>query len=267
LSDGEGIFRDNPPGLRDRLRGFKAGVAGCGGIGSNVALLLARAGVGELLLVDHDRVEERNLNRQSYFTEHLGMSKVQALAGQIRKTGAGTRLEVAETVIDSRNARELFSGCDVLVEALDLDETKEMLLTAWLTGHPGTPVVACSGLAGLGGPDGVRVDRRGALTVVGDGSSELSEGTLSARVSLVASLMALEAVRILAGERGPCEACSDKCSPEVELTCDGVGIPLSGFPARALEGSVRGLLSTFRGVNPSGDILLRLGSRRTSPGG
>ncbi len=266
MSDGEEVFRDNPPGLRERLRGLRAGIAGCGGIGSNTALLLARAGVGELLLVDHDRVEERNLNRQNYFREHLGMPKVEALAGQIRGIGAGTRLKAVETEIDSGNAADLFSGCDILVEALDLDETKEMLLTAWLTGLPGVPVVACSGLAGLEDPDGIRVDRRGVLTVVGDGSSELSGGTLSARVCLVASLMALEAVRILAGERSSCESCSDPCSQGVELTCDRGRVPLTGFPARVLEGAVRGMLSTFRGVDPSGEILLRLRNRRNLPG-
>ncbi len=265
LGDGEEIFRDNPPGLRDRLRGLRAGIAGCGGIGSNVALLLARAGVGSLLLVDNDRVEERNLNRQCYFREHVGMPKVKALAGLIRATGAETGLDAVEAAIVPGNAAELFRGCHVLVEALDLDEAKEMLLTVWLTELPGVPVVACSGLAGMGDAGDVRVDRRGTLTMVGDGSSELSGGTLSARVGLVASLMALEAVRVLAGERGPCETCADPCSPGVELACDGVGVPLSGFPARALDGAVRGMLSTFRGVNPSGDILLRL-RKRKSPG-
>lgn len=255
----EGVFSDNPPGLTDRLRTVRVGIAGCGGIGSNVAMLLARAGVGTLVIADFDRVETRNLNRQHYSAEHIGMPKVIALRNQIKGVPAGTAVEVREVRIDNGNAVDLFRGSDVLIEALDLDESKEMLLCAWLQGMPGTPVVACSGLAGTGDPSTVRVDRRSGLTVVGDGKSDLKLGTLSARVSLVASMMALETVRLLMKEPSRCESCAAKCPKEVELVCNGAEIPLSGFPARALSGALRGLLSTYRGVDPSGEITLKIG--------
>lgn len=254
------IFSDNPPGLTDRLKVTRVGIAGCGGIGSNVAMLLARAGVGTLVLADFDRVETRNLNRQHYSALHIGAPKVMALSDQIEGIRAGTAVEPHDVRIDQGNAVSLFEGCHLLVEALDLDESKEMLLCAWLQGMPDTPVVACSGLAGTGDSCSVRVDRRdGGLTVVGDGKSDLKLGTLSARVSLVASMMALEAVRLLSGGASPCESCTVKCAKEVELVCNGADVPLSGFPARALAGSVRGLLSTYRGVDPSGVITLKIG--------
>jgi len=260
LSRDEGVFSDNPPGLTDRLKVARVGIAGCGGIGSNAAMLLARAGVGTLVIVDFDRVETRNLNRQHYFTGHIGMPKVMALKSQIEGIPAGTAVEALEVRIDRGNAASLFESCDLLIEALDLDESKEMLLNTWLEGMPGTPVVACSGLAGTGDSGSVRVDRRGGgLTVVGDGESDLKLGTLSARVSLVASMMALEAVRLLSRDASACESCPVRCSKEVELICNGTEIPLSGFPARALSGTVRGLLSTFRGVDPSGGITLKIG--------
>lgn len=254
------VFSDNPPGLTDRLRVARVGIAGCGGIGSNVAMLLARAGVGNLVLVDFDRVETGNLNRQHYFAEHIGMPKVMALRDQIGSLPTGTAVEAREERIDSGNAASLFEGCHLLVEALDLDESKEMLLNTWLAGMPDTPVVACSGLAGTGDSGPVRVDRRGGgLTVVGDGKSDLRLGTLSARVSLVASMMALEAVGLLSRAVSPCESCVSKCSSGVELWCNGTEVPLAGFPARALSGAVRGLLSTYRGVDPSGAIMLKIG--------
>jgi len=153
LSRDEGVFSDNPPGLTDRLKVARVGIAGCGGIGSNAAMLLARAGVGTLVIVDFDRVETRNLNRQHYFTGHIGMPKVMALKSQIEGIPAGTAVEALEVRIDRGNAASLFESCDLLIEALDLDESKEMLLNTWLEGMPGTPVVACSGLVrnrGLG---------------------------------------------------------------------------------------------------------------------
>ncbi len=259
MNRGEEVFRDNPAGLREKLAGSSVGIAGCGGIGSNVALMLARAGVGRLVLIDFDRVEERNLNRQCYFAEHIGMRKVEALRREILGIEAGTVVETREDLIDSANAVSLFTGCDLLVEALDLDESKEMLLNAWLSALPDTPVVACSGLAGMGDPSSVTIDRRRNLVMIGDGASQLSLGTLSARVCLVASMMALEAVRILTGAVSRCESCPDKCSGEVELRSDGIGVPLTGFPARALEGALRGLLSAYRGVDPDSCISITLG--------
>ncbi|MFO7626800.1 MAG: sulfur carrier protein ThiS adenylyltransferase ThiF [Candidatus Fermentibacteraceae bacterium] len=254
------VFSDNPPGLTDRLSGARVGIAGCGGIGSNVAMLLARAGVGTLVIADFDRVETRNLNRQHYTARHIGTPKVIALRDQIESIPAGTAVEAHEVRIDHGNAVSLFEGCHLLIEALDLDESKEMLLNAWLTGMPDTPVVACSGLAGTADSCSVRVDRRGGgLTVVGDGQSHLDLGTLSARVSLVASMMALEAVRLLSRGASACGSCTVKCSKEVELVCNGAEVPLSGFPAKALSGAVRGLLSAYRGVDPSGGITLKIG--------
>lgn len=250
----ENVFADNPPGLRDALKEARVGVAGCGGIGSNVAVLLARAGVGSLVLADHDRVEERNLNRQHYFQAHLGMPKAEALRLEILEVGAGTRVKALERRIDGKNACRVFRGCHVLVEALDLDASKEMLLNAWLKGMPEVPVVACNGVAGMGEGERIRVDRRKNLCLVGDGESTLSLGTLSARVSLVASMMALEVVRIVAGARKDCETCGTPCSTGVQVNCNGKTVPLSGFPSRALEGTLRGLLSTYRGVDPGGRI-------------
>jgi sulfur carrier protein ThiS adenylyltransferase len=193
------IFRDNPPGVAECLLRASVGIAGAGGIGSNVAWMLVRAGLGRLTVIDFDQVEERNLNRQFYFRDQTGMSKVAALAESLQRINPGLDLTVHRTRIDRDNACGLFRNVDILMEALDLETAKVMLLESWLEGLPGIPIVSCSGLAGEGRIEALRDDRRNGLTIVGDQESELSAGTLSARVCMVAAMMACEAVSILRG--------------------------------------------------------------------
>ena len=191
------LFSDCPSGLAPLLRSATVGIAGAGGIGSNVAWLLARAGTGRLVVADHDVVETSNLNRQFYFLDQVGRPKTEALGENLKRINPGLELVLHRERIVPGNACSLFREADLLVEALDRESVKVMLLESWLLGLPGIPVVACSGLAGEGGTDDVRVDRRSGLTIVGDQSSDLSLGTLSSRVCLVASMMANEAISLL----------------------------------------------------------------------
>lgn len=193
------MFRDNPPGITDCLSEASVGIAGAGGIGSNVAWMLVRSGIGRLTIADHDVVEERNLNRQYYYRDQIGVPKVGALAENLLRIRPELDLTMHRVRIDRENACTLFAGTDLLVEALDLEEAKVMLLESWLGGLPGIPVVSCSGLAGEGRLEELRLDRRIRLTLVGDQRTPLSEGTLSPRISMVAAMMAAEAIAILRG--------------------------------------------------------------------
>jgi len=195
------IFRDNPRGVTERLARATVGIAGVGGVGSNVAWLLARAGLGRLIVADHDRVEPSNLNRQFYFMDQVSLPKVAALADNLARIRSGLDIVTHRTMLDRESSCRLFAGADLLVEALDRDVSKIMLLESWMTGLPGVPIVSCSGLAGEGRSEDVRIDRREGLTIVGDQTSDLSGGTLSSRVCLVASLMAAEVVSILLRSR------------------------------------------------------------------
>jgi sulfur carrier protein ThiS adenylyltransferase len=199
MKDQTAIFRDNPPGVADCLSRASVGIAGAGGIGSNIAWILARAGLGRLTVIDSDFVEERNLNRQFYFGDQTGMSKVGALALSLRRINPALDIVAHQVRIDRDNACMLFRDTDILVEALDLDSAKVMLLESWLEGLPGVPVLSCSGLAGEGPLEALRVDRRVGLIIVGDQVSSLSEGTLSSRICMVAAMMASEAISILRG--------------------------------------------------------------------
>jgi hypothetical protein len=153
-----------------------------------------------------------------------------------------------------------FEGCGVLVEALDLDEAKVMLLEEWLAAPWNPHVVAVSGIAGWRSPCGLRYDRRRGVTLVGDGTSSLESGTYPARVVLAAAMVASEVTRLLAGapveERGG-----------VRLEIGGREIPLAGYPGRVLVGVVEGLLSTLHGYSPAGGVTLEIPGTVRSPGG
>lgn len=201
IDEGTTAFRDNPPGLTILLNSSSVGIAGAGGIGSNVAATLIRAGIGRLVITDFDSVELPNLNRQFYFRDQIGYPKVEALKYNLELINPDAKIETHNRIIDTQNACSIYSDCDLLVEAFDSEEAKVMLLESWLSGLPGKPVVSCSGLAGQGRTDLIKVDRRENLTIVGDQESDLSLGTLSSRVIIVAGMMANEIIELLAQGR------------------------------------------------------------------
>ena len=103
------------------------GIAGLGGLGSNIAVHLARLGVGRLVLVDFDTVDVSNLNRQHYFIRHLGRPKPEALREQLMEINPYLDYETHFERITPENACTLFAGCDVVCEAFDKPDQKAML--------------------------------------------------------------------------------------------------------------------------------------------
>lgn len=187
---------------RGRLRAARIGVAGAGGLGSNIAVMLARSGVGELVIVDFDVVDESNLNRQHYFRRDLGRPKVEALADQLETIGSGTRVQTHGIRVTAGNARELFGGCDVVCEAFDDPEAKALLAEQLLTAPGGPVLISGNGMAGLGPADAIvtrQVSRR--FYLCGDGASDVAAGEVlfAPRVALCAAQQALLALRIVLG--------------------------------------------------------------------
>ena len=189
---------------RARLAAARVGVAGLGGLGSHIAVMLARSGVGALHLVDFDLVDESNLNRQHYFREHLGRPKTEALAEQLRRIDPGIELTLDRVRVDAGNAAALFAGERIVCEAFDGPRCKADLVNALLTEAPNTGVVAGSGMAGAGPADALvtrRVGRR--LFVCGDGEADVADEALFApRVALCAAQQALVVVRLVLGLEG-----------------------------------------------------------------
>lgn len=198
-------FARRDPAVLAVLRRSSVGIAGAGGLGSNVAVALARAGVGRLVIADFDRVEPSNLNRQQYFVDQVGERKVEALRENLLALNPYSLYEVHDVRITRRNAARIFGRVDVLVEAFDRAEAKEMLIETSLAKFPGRPVVAASGLAGYGGNARIRSRRLGNLYICGDEASQCPRGIspMAPRVALVAALQANLVVELLTKMRGP----------------------------------------------------------------
>jgi sulfur carrier protein ThiS adenylyltransferase len=186
--------------ITGHLSKFTVGIAGAGGLGSNCAAALARSGVGCLKIADFDLVERSNLNRQFYFSDQVGKKKVVALKENLDRIGRGSRIDIYDLTVSSDNIVELFSSCDVIVEAFDRADMKEMLAETVLTKLPGRPLVLGSGMAGYGSTDSIVARNLGDnLWVCGDEQSEVSDQAppMGARVGIVANMQANIVVEIL----------------------------------------------------------------------
>ena len=163
---------------------MRIGIAGVGGIGSNVAINLVRSGVDWLRIVDFDRVEASNLNRQFYFFDQIGRLKTEALAENLRRIRPDLAIEALAERVTGDNCRRLFVGCDLVVEGFDRPADKKMLLECLACD---LPVVSACGIAGID-LAGIRSRRIGNCLVAGDLVTDCGRAPLFAhKVSTVAN--------------------------------------------------------------------------------
>lgn len=183
----------------ESLRNRSVGIAGCGGLGSNCAVALARAGVGKFVLADFDIVTLSNLNRQYFFLDQVGLKKVDALKVNLLRINPLLIIECHDMKLDPDMIVQLYSQCDVIVEAFDLAEGKQMLIETVLSKMPEKYLVSGIGLAGWGGNEQIREHRFGNLIVCGDLEHEVSEEMppLAPRVGVVANMEANAVLEIL----------------------------------------------------------------------
>jgi sulfur carrier protein ThiS adenylyltransferase len=191
--------------LTERERGIlesaTIGIAGAGGLGSNVAMLLVRAGIRKFVIADFDEVNASNLNRQFFFRNQIGEKKVVALSHNLRLIEPDLELTLHDARLTKENVAGVFAGCDIVVEAFDATESKTMLLEALLP--LGRPVVAATGLAGWGRSNEIKTRKVGRnLVLVGDQSSGVDGGLApqGARVAIAAAHEANAVVSLLLGE-------------------------------------------------------------------
>ena len=193
----DSIFDRNVPGTTEKLALVTVGIAGCGGLGSNAAVALTRAGVGRLILVDHDRVELSNLNRQHYFQSDIGKAKVEALGLHLRAINPAITLELHDIELKPEEMEKIFGEADILIEAFDRAENKRWLIEAWCKTFPERHIVCGSGLSGCGSTDSLRVHSAGRIHFCGDEETDMSLGLCAARVGIVANMQANVAIEIL----------------------------------------------------------------------
>lgn len=187
--------------LQTKFSSVTVAICGLGGLGSNVAISLARAGIGKLILIDFDRVDITNLHRQQYKANQLGMNKTDALRDNLLEIAPYVTLETHTICVKEENATHLLQGADIICEAFDDAECKAMLTNLVLEEMPDKYLVAASGMAGFGSANSIKTRKiTSKFYLCGDEQSDVqSEGSLvSSRVMLCAAHQAHTVLRILA---------------------------------------------------------------------
>jgi sulfur carrier protein ThiS adenylyltransferase len=191
------------PGVHQKIKKSIVGIAGLGGLGSAVAIALARIGIGTLILVDFDVVEPSNLNRQQYFVHQIGMPKADALRENISKINPYVKVLPHAEKLDRDNIERIFKEAEVVVEAFDRAEEKAMLINVLSEKMPDQYIVAASGVAGYGDNNEIRTVRFSSkIFIVGDQKTAAQPGVglMAPRVGIAAHHQANLVLRILLGE-------------------------------------------------------------------
>ncbi|UCD71392.1 MAG: sulfur carrier protein ThiS adenylyltransferase ThiF [Syntrophobacterales bacterium] len=193
------------PGVHRRVKRSTVGVAGLGGLGSHVAIALARIGVGTLILADYDLVEPSNLNRQQYFIQQIGIPKVDAMRENLEKINPYVRVITHRMVISPQNVQSIFGNADIIVEAFDKADEKAMLINAISDSMPDKYIVATSGVAGYEDSNAIRTTKFSSkIFIVGDQRSAAAPGIglMAPRVGIAAHHQANMVLRLILGEEG-----------------------------------------------------------------
>ena len=189
-----------PREVKDKLADARVAVAGLGGLGSHIAIGLARSGVGHLFLVDFDTVEVTNLNRQAYRIPHLGKPKTQAITEILWEINPYLDIRTAQVKVTQDNAASLFGDYPILCEAFDQAEGKAMLISALLSQCPNMTIVSGSGMAGYGDCNAIRTRRAmRRLYLCGDETTDIDEGMglMAPRVAVCAGHQANQVLQLI----------------------------------------------------------------------
>ena len=196
------IASRNSPELNLALSKAVIGVAGLGGLGSNIALSLARVGVKKLVLADFDVVEPSNLNRQQYFVRHIGLKKTQALKELINDVNPFVEVETHDIFLDEKNVASVFGECEILCEAFDNVAGKAMILNEAGTSLKDKKIIGASGMAGYFSSNLIKTIKFAKnVYLCGDLTNEakIGQGLMAPRVAVCANHEANLAIRLLMG--------------------------------------------------------------------
>ena len=189
--------------FQEKISSAIVAVCGLGGLGSNIAIALARAGIGKLILIDFDKVDITNLHRQQYKANQIGMSKTEALLDNLKEINPYLKTEIHNVYLNKNNAKDILSEADIVCEAFDNAEAKADIVNFVLFELPEKYIVAASGMAGLDSANAIKtrkVSKR--FYLCGDEVSDVSQGVglVSSRVMLCAAHQAHTVLRIIANE-------------------------------------------------------------------
>ena len=193
-----------PKEMHKKLRNARAAVAGIGGLGSNIAVMLARSGIGKLLLVDFDVVDVTNLNRQMYFIPQLGKPKAEALPELLYQINPYAASESVCVKVTPENVRELFYDYPIVCEAFDCPDQKAMLVRELLVQCPKTTVISGNGMAGYADINEIKTQQMmRRLYVCGDQNTDVGSGIglIAPRVAACAAHEANKVLQLIMQEK------------------------------------------------------------------
>ena len=192
--------------LQEKFSGSTVAICGLGGLGSNIAVSLARAGIGRLILIDFDQVDISNLHRQQYRANQIGCCKTDALKENLREISPYLDIVAYTVRMEENNLKELLQDADIICEAFDDAEAKAMLVNGVLEKLHTKYLIAASGMAGLGSANSIKTRRvMERFYLCGDGVSDVADdiGLVAPRVMLCAAHQAQMVLRILSGNYEP----------------------------------------------------------------
>ena len=189
--------------LQQKFSSATVAICGLGGLGSNIAISLARAGIGKLILIDFDKVDITNLHRQQYKANQIGMCKTEALQNNLKEINPYLETKIHTICLDESNAKDVLADADIICEAFDNAEAKANIVNFVLSEMPDKYIVAASGMAGLDSANLIKtrkVSKR--FYLCGDEVSDIKDGIglVSTRVMLCAAHQAHTVLRIIAEE-------------------------------------------------------------------
>lgn len=192
------------PGVHEKVKKACVGIAGLGGLGSNIAIFLTRLGIGKLILVDFDTVDPSNLNRQQYFIRHIGMKKTEAMKEILEEINPFVELECHCLKLTKENIPECFMEASIIAEAFDNPAAKAEIVNTVLTIMKDKTIVAASGMAGYFSNNIITTKRiKENFYLIGDGENAAKPGSglMAPRVAIAAAHQANTVLRLILGEK------------------------------------------------------------------
>lgn len=186
--------------LQSKLDSTTVAICGLGGLGSNIAIALARTGIGKLILTDFDKVDITNLHRQQYKANQIGFFKTEALKYNLKEISPYTEVEICNEKINEENFKNILKNSDIICEAFDDAEAKSMLTECVLNTFPDKYLIAASGMAGISSSNNIKTRKiTNHFYLCGDGVSDVNDdiGLISSRVMVCASHQAHMVIRII----------------------------------------------------------------------
>ena len=190
------------PHVFEKVKASKVAIAGLGGLGSNIAVSLARTGVGHLHLIDFDIVEPSNLNRQQYKIKHLGLHKTEALKNEIEEINPFIKVNIDTILVTEENVKGLFENDDIICEAFDNPKAKAMLVNTLIECYPQKKIVSASGMAGYESSNTIitkKITDNFYLCGDGENGAMVGRGLMAPRVSICAGHQANMVLRLILG--------------------------------------------------------------------